>query len=266
MALSVSWSKAWSNSDNGGYLTGGDLGTVQSDIQSALANGAALNGVNSWSALQTFNAGVKPAYVILPLQTAAPTTSSNEGGLYVKTASSVDELFYRMESNGTEVQITKNGSVKGFFDSALVHIRDEKAANTDGGTFTSGAWQTRTLNTVKTNEITGASLASNKLTLPAGTYFAFASAPAGIVQEHKIRLYNTTDASTVIAGQNAGAGSTGGSTFVPATLSGRFTLSGTKDLELQHRCGTTRATDGFGLKTNWGEVEVYAELIIWKVA
>lgn len=113
MALSVSWTKSWSNSDNGTILYGVDLGNIQSDIQSALANGASLSSVNTWTTLQTFSAGVKPSYIILPVQSAGPTTASDQGGLYVKTASSVDELFYRMESNGTEVQMTKNGIVNG---------------------------------------------------------------------------------------------------------------------------------------------------------
>lgn len=113
MAFSVSWTKAWSNSDNGAILYGSDLGNIQSDIQTALANGAALNSTNIWSALQTFNAGIKPAYITLPIQTAAPTTASDTGALYTKTANSVDELFYRMESSGTEVQMTRNGAVAG---------------------------------------------------------------------------------------------------------------------------------------------------------
>ena len=56
------------------------------------------------------------------------------------------------------------------FENAFLHVRDEKAANTPGGTFTASAWQKRDLNTVKTNQISGASLASNQITLPAGTY------------------------------------------------------------------------------------------------
>ena len=52
----------------------------------------------------------------------------------------------------------------------LLHMRDEKANGTQGGTFTSGSWYTRDLNTVVTNEINGASLSSNQFTLPAGDY------------------------------------------------------------------------------------------------
>ena len=64
---------------------------------------------------------------------------------------------------------TKLSGVQGKFESALLHVRDEKSNGTAGGGFTSGSFQTRTLNTVMTNEISGASLASNQITLPSGT-------------------------------------------------------------------------------------------------
>jgi len=48
--------------------------------------------------------------------------------------------------------------------------------------------------------------------------------------------------------------------------SGRFTLAGTAVLEVQHRCGTTRATDGWGLANNFAVIEVYSQIEIRKIA
>lgn len=45
---------------------------------------------------------------------------------------------------------------------------------TNGGTATTGAWTTRTLNTTVINSITGASLGSNAITLPVGKYLVLA--------------------------------------------------------------------------------------------
>jgi hypothetical protein len=45
-----------------------------------------------------------------------------------------------------------------------------------------------------------------------------------------------------------------------------FTIAGAKDFQLQHRGANTRNTDGFGIAANFDEVEVYAEVILWKVA
>ena len=54
----------------------------------------------------------------------------------------------------------------GAFESALIHIQDQKTAGTNGGSAGDNATVTRDLNTVLTNEVTGASLSSNQVTLP----------------------------------------------------------------------------------------------------
>lgn len=147
----------------------------------------------------------------------------------------------------------------------LLHVRDEKASGTEGGTFTSGAWQTRTLNTVKTNEISGAALASNQVTLPVGTYEAIGWVIGYKVDYHQSRLYDTTGASTLVVGSpevNANASAISGKSM----LEGRFTLSTESVIELQHKCSQTVSGNGFGTRSNAGEVEVYANLMIRKVA
>ena len=145
----------------------------------------------------------------------------------------------------------------------VLHVRDEKAQNTTGGTFTSGAWRTRVLNTSKTNTITGASLASNQITLPAGTYWVDATAPAYTVGRHRVKLYNTTGAADVLLGTSSFSG--GLYDYTLSVLSGQFTLTATSVLELQHRCETTLATHGFGVESNFA-TEVYSDVVIWKTA
>lgn len=151
------------------------------------------------------------------------------------------------------------------FQSQLLHVREQQAANTAGGTFTNGAWRTRVLNTEVTNEITGASLGSNQITLPAGTYFIQARAPASVVAANKAKLANITDTADTIIGPTEMA-DPGVVQHANATVVGRFTIAAQKVFELQHRCGTTRATNGFGQPSNLGVVEVYSEVMIWKVA
>jgi hypothetical protein len=148
------------------------------------------------------------------------------------------------------------------FSSQLLHVRDEQSSGADGGSFTSGAWRTRTLNTVLTNEISGASLASNQITLPAGTYYIKARAPASEVVEHKAKLRNTTDNSDTLIGSSA---SVVNFNTLDSTVIGRFTIAGVKVFELQHRSSTTRATTGFGRSAGFSVVEVYSEVEIWKV-
>ncbi len=146
----------------------------------------------------------------------------------------------------------------------LLHIRDEKAQNTNGGTFTLGAWRTRDLNTVKTNEITGASLAANQITLPAGTYYVEWSAPAYRVTQHQSKLYDITGAADLIIGTsefNDGADAVTNKSIGK----GRITLAGITVIELQHYCAVTHAVQGFGVACNF-TTEVYSDIIIRQVS
>lgn len=152
----------------------------------------------------------------------------------------------------------------------FLHVRDEKASGTASGSITSGAWRTHVLNTVKTNTITGASLASNQITLPAGTYFVRAESllnalAAGQIQNYKIKLANVTDATDTAFGTGGYVyASSPSSTQVYPSLSATFTIAGTKVFELQSRVTGTSSASGYGEASTLG-TEVYADVQIWKV-
>lgn len=148
----------------------------------------------------------------------------------------------------------------------VLYVRDEKASGTDGGDFTQGAWRTRTLNTTVVNEISGASLAADQVTLPAGTYRFHARAPGRNCGNHKCKLANITDGTDALIGSsvaNAGASNTQGDSMI---LDGEITITAAKVFELQDRCTVTRNVDGFGINSGFGVVEVYAELWVEKLA
>ena len=146
----------------------------------------------------------------------------------------------------------------------FLHIQDQKAQGTDGGTFTSGAWQTRDLNTVLTNTISGASLEDNEITLPAGKYYVEASAPARTIGTHQCIIYNTTDSSIVLVGECAH--SSHGTTYALTTsaVRGVFSLSLQKTIELRHQCNVTKSSDGQGRACNF-TTEVYSDIRIWRI-
>lgn len=147
----------------------------------------------------------------------------------------------------------------------LLHVEDQKAANTAGGTFTAGADQTRTLNTSVSNAISGASLASNQITLPAGTYYIDASAPGVLCGVHRAWLYNTTATATTRLGTSE-TSNTSGNMSLRSRITGLFTLSVSSVLEIRHRCSSTSATNGFGLPANFNsEVEIYTTAMFWRV-
>lgn len=147
----------------------------------------------------------------------------------------------------------------------ILHVREEQPSGTHGGTATAGSYLTRVLNTVLTNTISGASLASNQITLPAGTYEIDASVPGFICGGFKAKLYNVTDGADLIIG-NFGSASVPYQTGDFCTVRGRFTLAATKALDLRMRCNVTRATDGLGVALGYGDVEVYADVFIKKIS
>jgi hypothetical protein len=144
-------------------------------------------------------------------------------------------------------------------------FQDVKASGA-GGTFTNGAWRTRDLQTSQYNGITGCSLASNQITLAAGTYIVNAMAPASYVDQHQTRFYNITDSSTAIIGGNAYNGVTSASLDTYSALQGGFTIAGSKVFELQHYATTTKNGTGFGTNNGFGVGETYAIITIIKVA
>jgi hypothetical protein len=143
-------------------------------------------------------------------------------------------------------------------------LQDQKAQNTEGGTFTSGSWQTRTLNTEVTDTGGNCSLSSNQFTLSAGTYEILAIAPAALVNRHQIRLQNVTAGTTLLTGKPSISGATD-NTQTDSILVGRFTVAASQALEIQHQCQTTYGVSGFGLAANF-TTEVYTVVVLRRVA
>jgi len=140
---------------------------------------------------------------------------------------------------------------------------DQKTAGTQGGTFTSGAWRTRDLQTSQFNNITSCSLASNQITLAAGTYKVNCTAPTFDTDSTQARFYNITDSAVEIGGTSENV-SAGDALSVNGLVNGYFTITGTKVFELQHQTSTTKATNGFGAAVGFN-TEIYSTVSIMKV-
>jgi hypothetical protein len=126
----------------------------------------------------------------------------------------------------------------------------------------SGTTIVRSLNTVEWNDVPGASLASNTVTLPAGTYEVSIRAPAYGSSNHQAWLRNLTDLSSPLIGSSSYSSATNAST-TDSVVSGRFTISATKQFQVYHYAGGgNRAGQSVGNSIN---SEVYAEAIFRKV-
>ena len=180
---------------------------------------------------------------------------------YVLTATSGAGVYKKL----THVNLTTTGNP---FGAQLFHTRHAPSSGTGSDSLISGSWNTRTIGTSVTNEITSASLASNQLTLPAGTYFIqgwatlYTSTGATI---GKIRLRNITGSATLLVGTNIylASGSSNIASSGIQCIQGRFTLAGSTVCELQNYVTSSCAG---GTPISSGEIENYVDLCVWKVS
>lgn len=167
------------------------------------------------------------------------------------------EVFY----DGTNFQlISKTNTYLPY-----IKLTETQAANTQGGTFTTGAWRTRTLNTEDTDTGAICALAANQFTLAAGTYRIRATAPCIYVNQHKAKLYNVTGAADVLIGTTEFSGASGSGVMTSSIITGVFTIAAGQALEIQHQGAATKATDGFGVASNFGVSEVYTMVELWRI-
>lgn len=145
------------------------------------------------------------------------------------------------------------------------YFREQETLATNGGTFTAGAYRTRTINAT-VNGASFAALAVNQITLQTGTYTIRARAPAYEVDGNQTRLQNITASSTLGYSNTCRTPSAVDNSGSIAEINARFTVASTTVIELQHICNTTGSGTGFGTAANVGTglTEVYSEIQIWK--
>lgn len=154
----------------------------------------------------------------------------------------------------------------GLFSSYAI-LADQKTSGSGGGTFTSGSWQTRDLQTEVYDGI-GLSIATNAFTLPAGDYLIKWYTPAWNVSGHQSRLYDVTGTAEIEVGSTAytpaGVIHAGGNVSDWSLGAARVSPSSSNAYRIEHRCQVTKATEGFGPYLSFGTeqftvVEIFKE-------
>lgn len=169
---------------------------------------------------------------------------------------------------GTGIVVTNGAGSITLTPPNVIILQDQQSSGTEGGTFTAGAWRTRTLNTEVVDTGGNCTLSSNQFTLDAGTYEIFAVAPGYQVERHVIRLQNVTDGTTTLSGVSANATSSS-TTQTNSLINDRFVLASSKTFEIQHQCQATKASNGFGVAMGavfTVAIEVYTSVFLRKVA
>ena len=148
----------------------------------------------------------------------------------------------------------------------ILMVQENEASGTSGGSSTATTAFTRVLKTVQANTIAGASLASNQVTLPAGTYIAQASAPALGVDAHQAWLFNNTASASLLTGSSEFSLNSTPTTNSRSVMQGTFTLAATSVLTILHWTHTASANSGFGRAASSGQGEVFTQALFIKVA
>ena len=135
----------------------------------------------------------------------------------------------------------------GLFSSYAI-ISDTKASNVNGGTFTSGAWRTRDLQTENADPDNIVSISSNQFTLQAGSYLIKFQSTGYHVNRHITKLRDITNSATKGYGILVYSNTSNSTSGISHGMA-RVTISGATVYEIQHACQTTKSTNGMGLNT-----------------
>ena len=223
----------------GGVTIPGDLGIAGVLTYEDVTNVDSVGVITARSGVNVSGGEVKVGTAVT-VSSGGVITSGIVTATNVSAASSVTAATF----HGSGANLTSLPA-SGLFSSYAL-IEDQKGAGANGGTFTSGAWRTRDLNTEIFDPDNIVSISSNQFTLQAGNYFIEASAPAYHVDRHQAALYDITADNFHTVGTNEyakGDAGTGSRSIVTA----RVTISSANVYEIRHRCQTTFATYGFGV-------------------
>ena len=152
--------------------------------------------------------------------------------------------------------IANSGSATGFATTVKrAVICEQQASGVSGGGATSGSWEIRVLNTEIYDDI-GLSIATNVLTLPAGTYYIKWNAPARGVHSHISRLYDVTNTAVVEYGTTAYDAAAPYDNHGSSVGHAKVTPSGATGYRIEHQVYQTVASYGYGYPASYS-VEKY---------
>lgn len=200
------------------------------------------------------------------------TNNSSDYSLTVRNTSgtgiSIQTLHTKyIYCDGSEMYEMPPNNHDGFAGYQL--LRQVETAGVDGGTFTSGAWQNRGVNSRSGEGFTVSLYGSplDRFEIPQGTYLIKWRACGYKCGYHKTRLYNYTLSSTELLGEGSSEYSDAADGVVTWSFGAVVvTVSNTvEQFQIQHRCSVTKATNGLGVAANFSpDKEVYLQAEIYK--
>ena len=114
------------------------------------------------------------------------------------------------------------------------------------------------------NNYIGATLAGNKVSLPAGRYYIRANAPSFAAETTRLAIYNATSQAYLLHGP-IGRTNPGSSHIVQTTVEGEIILDTPSQIELRM---WTQSANAYGMGypvAGSGVAEIYSEFRAWKM-
>ena len=220
-----------------------------------------------------------PVYVAGEVLTAADMNITNSGIPVFATTVTRDAAFggtgEKTLAEGQFAYIEATKATQYYNGTAWVALaptreiaifNETQASTTDGGTSVATTWTKRVLNTSVYNTLTGCSIASSVITLPAGTFYVEANAPFFLGGRVKIKLRNTTAGTDAIIGASSWSSNSTEAAQTSSVLSGTVVTTASTNFELQYYVSFARSTDGLGIASDIASTsEVYATIYIEKI-
>ena len=145
-------------------------------------------------------------------------------------------------------------------------LRDEKPANTPGGTATVGTWFTRTLTTLikYPTSSTNISLAASQFTLGAGTYALLAQVPSYRVDSFQARIFDVTNSTSLALGLSQHASNANNSVETISLVQAVWTALTSTTYRVEEQVLQSQSTNDLGIPAGFG-TEVYTSVSIQKL-
>jgi hypothetical protein len=159
-----------------------------------------------------------------------------------------------------------NGTILGYVNVLNISVPNERAilyesaasAATPGG-LTSGSWQKRSMDSFALNQLTGISISSGEIVLPAGAYLVKARAPAFKVGNHSCRIFNVTAGTLISPDGSVAVASAADNDMSYSFVQCQFFSAAAVTIRLETQVQTTNGTDGKGVAAQaWQSTSPYS--------
>jgi len=220
--------------------------------------------------------GVQSTHYMTPSTNTIQIQSAvtNGTGIIITTNSTqvvISSTFVSSSTNAVSITTTSTQAIItninpiNISNVPYIKCSNTQAQNTNGGGTVSGSWNTLTLNTKDNDSSSLATLSTNLITIPSGTYQVRANVPlyaGGNLFNSQVRLFSSTSSIALVNGISNIVGAADTPVTIP--ISGQFTITASSVIILQYQTSHTQSTNGQGSAANFG-TEVFSVLEMWKI-